>query len=147
MAEQQTAASIAAPGFLGLNLQESGISLSSGYALEAYNCIIDRYGRIGARRGWTPVNSAINTDLGSANPVEFMFDMVGNGTSYLLSAGTNKLFTGTTTMTTAAIRNADNSGDATYTITGNNWQGASLPYGDGAEAKPHAYLVQIGHSP
>ncbi len=147
MAEQQTAASIAAPGFLGLNLQESSISLSSGYALEAYNCIIDRYGRIGARRGWTPVNSAINTDLGSANPVEFMFDMVGNGTSYLLSAGTNKLFTGTTTMTTAAIRNADNSGDATYTITGNNWQGASLPYGDGVEAEPHAYLVQIGHSP
>jgi hypothetical protein len=147
MAEQQTAASIAAPGFLGLNLQESSISLSSGYALEAYNCIIDRYGRIGARRGWTPVNSAINTDLGSANPVEFMFEVVGNGTSYLLSAGTNKLFTGTTTMTTATIRNADNSGDATYTITGNNWQGASLPFGDGVEAEPHAYLVQIGHSP
>ena len=76
-----------------------------------------------------------------------MFEVVGNGTSYLLSAGTNKLFTGTTTMTTATIRNADNSGDATYTITGNNWQGASLPFGDGVEAEPHAYLVQIGHSP
>ena len=147
MAEQQTAASIAAPGFLGLNLQESSISLSSGYALEAYNCIIDRYGRIGARRGWTPVNSTVNADLGSANPVEFMFEVVGNGTSYLLSAGNNELFTGTTTMTTAAIRNADNSGDATYTITGNNWQGASLPFGDGVEAEPHAYLVQIGHAP
>lgn len=147
MAEQQQAASIAAPGFLGLNLQESSISLSSGYALEAYNCIIDRYGRIGARRGWTPVNTSVNTDLGEANPVEFMFEVVGNGTSYLISAGNNELFTGTTTMTTAAIRNADNSGDATYTITGNNWQGSSLPYGDGVEAEPHGYLVQVGHAP
>jgi hypothetical protein len=139
--------SIAAPGFLGLNSQESSVQLSSGFALQAQNCIIDRYGRIGSRRGWTPVNTTVNVDLGSANPVEFIFEVVGNGTSYLLSAGNNELFTGTTTMTTAAIRNADNSGDATYTITGNNWQGSSLPFGDGVEAEPHAYLVQIGHAP
>lgn len=147
MAEQQTSTSISAPGFLGLNLQESSISLSSGFALTADNCVIDRYGRVGARRGWTPVNSAVNTDLGSANPVEFMFEVVDGGSNFLISAGNNKLFTGTTTMTTAVIKNADNSGTASYTISGNNWQGASLPYGDGVDAEPHAYLVQIGHSP
>ena len=64
---------IAAPGFLGLNLQESSIQLSSGFALTAQNCVIDRYGRIGARRGWTPVNTTVNSDLGSSNPVEFIF--------------------------------------------------------------------------
>ena len=147
MAQQTQTASIAAPGFLGLNIQESSISLSSGYALEAYNCVIDRFGRIGARRGWTPVNSTVNTDLGSANAVEFMFEMVDGGNNVLISAGNNKLFTGTTTMTTQTVKNADNSGNATYTISGNNWQGASLLYGEGADTEPHAYLVQVGHPP
>ena len=135
MAQPQQAESIAAPGFFGLNLQESAVSLSSGFALEAYNCIIDRYGRIGARRGWTPVNAS-NADLSTAN-VEFMFEMAGD-TPTLISAGNNKLFTGTTTLTQKLVRNSDNSGNATYTISGNNWQAASLPYGDGSDAKPHA---------
>jgi len=147
MAQQQQAASIAAPGFFGLNIQESSISLSSGFALEAYNCIIDKYGRIGARRGWTPVNSTVNTDLGSANAVEFMFEMVDSGGNTLISAGNNKLFTGTTTMTTRAVRNQANTADLTYTITGNNWQGAAIPFGDGSDAQPHAYLVQATHPP
>jgi hypothetical protein len=147
MASPVQAASIAAPGFFGLNIQESSIALSSGFALEAYNCIIDRYGRVGARRGWTPVNTTINSDLGSANPVEFMFEMVDAGSNVLISAGNNELFTGTTTMTTKTVRNADNSGDVAYTITGNNWQGASLPFGDGPDAEPHAYLVQTAHPP
>jgi hypothetical protein len=147
MAKPIATTSIAAPGFLGLNTQESSVQLSSGFALKAQNCVIDRYGRVGARRGWTPVNTTVNTDLGSANPVEFIFEVIKGSDSDLLSAGNNKLFVGTTTMTTKTVRNTDNSGDATYTITGNNWQAASLPFGDGSDAEPHAYLVQIGHPP
>jgi hypothetical protein len=138
-------ATIAAPGFLGLNTQESSIQLSSGYALKAQNCVIDRYGRIGARRGWTPVNSAVNTDLGSSNPVEFIFEMIDVGGNQTISAGNNKLFTGTTTMTTKTVRTQANTADVSYTITGNNWQAAALPYGDGADAISHAYMVQTGH--
>ncbi len=52
---------------------------------------------------------------------------------------------GTTTMTTASVRNQANSANLTYTITGNNWQAAALPYGDAAEAEPHAYIAQTGH--
>ena len=143
MAQQQQAASIAAPGFFGLNLQESSISLSSGFALEAYNCIIDRYGRIGSRRGWVPVNAS-NGDLGSNN-VEFMFEVVDAASTILISAGNNKLFTGTTTLTNKTIRTQANTGDVAYTITANHWQAAALPYGDGVDAVPHAYLVQTGH--
>jgi hypothetical protein len=139
--------SIAAPGFLGLNLQESSVQLSSGFALTAQNCVIDRYGRIGARKGWTPVNTTVNTDLGANNPVEFIFEMITAGGGDTISAGNNKLFTGTTTMTTKAVRNQANTADASYTITGNNWQASSLPFGDGSDAKAHAYLVQIGHAP
>jgi hypothetical protein len=137
--------SIAAPGFLGLNTQDSSVQLSSGFALTANNCVIDQYGRIGARRGWTPVNSTVNSDLTSSKPVEFMFEMVKTGGNILLSAGNNKLFTGTTTMTTQTVRNAANNGNVSVTITANHWQGASLPFGDGAAAKPHVYMAQTGH--
>jgi len=74
-----------------------------------------------------------------------MFEMVDGGNNVVISAGNNKLFTGTTTMTTQTVKNADNSGNATYTISGNNWQGASLLYGEGVNTEPHAYLVQAGH--
>jgi hypothetical protein len=144
MAKPLSTATIAAPGFLGLNTQESSIQLSSGFALTAQNCVIDRYGRIGARRGWDAVNAS-NADLGSNN-IEFLFEMVdpvdGNK---LLSGGNNKLFVGTTTLVAKTIRNTDNSGNVSYTISGNDWQAASLPYGDGADAIPHAYVVQTGH--
>lgn len=145
MASQALTASIAAPGFYGLNIQESAVSLSSGFALEAFNCVIDKYGRIGARRGWTPINSAVNSDLTSSKPVEFMFELNNNGSSEFISAGNNKLFTGTTTMTTKAVRNQANTANLTYTITDNNWQGSALPYGDAQDAIPHAYFVQSGH--
>jgi hypothetical protein len=143
MAGELRTQSIAAPGFYGINSQESSITLSSGFALKAQNCVIDRYGRIGARRGWTPVN-ATNSDLGS-NPVEFLYELVDGGSNQLVSAGNNKLFVGTSTLTQKTVRNADNSGDATYTISANNWQGASISYGDITDFNAHVYLAQAGH--
>jgi hypothetical protein len=143
MAGTLQTSSIAAPGFYGLNLQESSITLSSGFALKAQNCVIDRYGRIGARRGWIPLN-ATNSDLGS-NPIEAMMEVVDGGSNTIISAGNNKLFTGRTTLTQRLVRNADNSGDATYTITANNWQMVAMPYGDVNDFQPHAYLAQAGH--
>ena len=62
MAEQLLTSSIAAPGFMGVNTQDSSVSLESGYATIASNCIIDKFGRIGARKGWLPKHSS-NADL------------------------------------------------------------------------------------
>ena len=64
MASQVVTATLQAPGFLGLNLQESAVNLSAGYALEAFNCIVDQKGRIGSRRGWVPMNnSSVSGDV------------------------------------------------------------------------------------
>ena len=65
MAGPLGALTIAAPGFFGLNTQDSGITISNGFALEANNCIIDKFGRIGARKGWTEYSNA-ETDLTGA---------------------------------------------------------------------------------
>lgn len=143
MAEQLVSSTIAAPGFQGVNTQESSIQLDSGFAAQAFNCVIDKFGRIGSRKGWTKVNST-NTDLGS-NPIQFMFEVKDPDGNHFLTAGNNKLFVGTTTLTQKTIRNSTNSGDVSYTITANHWQAAAMPYGDGVSALPHAYLVQAGH--
>jgi len=84
-------ASISAPGFYGLNTQDSPLDLQSGFALIATNCIIDQYGRVGSRKGWTALNSSTG-NLGS-NDVTVIHEMVeADGTLTVLLAGNNKLF-------------------------------------------------------
>lgn len=143
MAEQISASSIAAPGFYGLNTQDSPTQLDSGFASTAMNCVIDKYGRIGSRKGWSKVN-AVNADLGS-NSIKFMFEMTDVSGNQFISAGNNRLFTGTTTLTRKMVRNQPNNADLSYNITDSHWQGASLPYGEGSTAKSHTYLAQAGH--
>jgi len=61
MSAPLTSQSISAPGFYGLNTQDSPLDLASGFALVASNCVIDQYGRIGSRKGYTLVNSSSGT--------------------------------------------------------------------------------------
>jgi hypothetical protein len=95
MAENLLTGSIQAPGFSGLNIQDSTVQLTSGFALEAYNCVIDKYGRIGARKGWTKVNTTVMSPAGS---VRSIFEFVKDDGTVLLSAANNKLYQGTTTL-------------------------------------------------
>lgn len=88
MAEQLLTGSIAAPGFYGLNTQDSSVQLASGFALETNNCVIDQYGRIGARKGWTKVNStAFNS--GSVRTIHEFVKADGNLT---FAAADNKIY-------------------------------------------------------
>lgn len=63
MSKPLVSASVAAPGFFGLNTQESSVTLEDGFALEATNCIIDKYGRLGARKGWIERATVDSTTL------------------------------------------------------------------------------------
>jgi hypothetical protein len=150
MAGRLQSSTISAPGFLGINTQESSVDLASGYALEAYNCVIDKFGRIGARRGWQKVNSSTNSDLGT-NDIEFIYNIPE--TDVTLCAGNNKILTrasGASTLVTAVnttVSNAAGTGTTAYSITGNDWMGASIVFGEGPDISPHAYLAQAGHLP
>ena len=133
---------ITAPGYFGLNTQDSGVDMNSAFALVARNAVIDRYGRIGARKGWLYKTTSGGTS--SAPEVIAEFDNNDNTTT-IISAGNNKIFTGEVTMTEATVRNSTNSGNLTYSITANNWQFAQAQYESGTNLSPHGYLVQKDH--
>lgn len=83
--------SITAPGFFGLNTQDSSLDLASGFALVANNAVIDKFGRIGARKGWSPQNTASGA-LGTA-VIRTIAEHIGDdGAPYTLAAGNNKVF-------------------------------------------------------
>jgi len=94
MTKQLLSTSIAAPGFFGLNTQESSITLASGYALEATNCVIDKSGRLGSREGWidrTTASTAVN--------LKGLHEFVNNaGVSEFISFGDNKVYSGLATL-------------------------------------------------
>lgn len=52
MAQQQQNISISAPGFQGLNTEDSPLQQDPGFALVADNCVIDKFGRVGAREAF-----------------------------------------------------------------------------------------------
>lgn len=128
MATQLAPLSISAPGFYGLNSQEASVDLPINWALDAYNCIIDKYGRIAARKGWTQVTSS---PLAGTPTIETIFEYIKNdGTTQILSCTNNKIYVGTTTLTDLS---------APGTITANNWKIVNF--------NNKAYFFQAGHVP
>jgi len=135
MAQQIQAFAITAPGFYGLNTQDSSLDLASGYALIANNCVIDQYGRVGARKGWTPINATLAA-LGTADVKAIAELITTGGTSYTICAGNNKLYK----LVSSTLTELTYGGGGTApTITNDNWQMVSLA-GD-------LYLFQSGHDP
>lgn len=126
--------SIVSPGFYGLNTQESGSTISPNFAQLSDNSVIDRFGRLGSRAGWTMQSSNGATTL-SGNPIRYMLEHYDDdGSKVIISAGNHKI-----------LINGDEGDSFTdktpagYTITDNDWQGASL--------YDHAILTQAGHEP
>lgn len=131
MAGSLQAVTLAAPGFFGLNTQESGITISSGFALKATNCIIDKFGRIGSRKGWTTVNDTQFT--GDVRAVAEYTKT--DGTLEVLYAANNKLFRLEEDGTSTELTDADGT---PITITDDDWQ--IITYNN------HAVFVQQGHT-
>ena len=135
MAEQLLTTTIQAPGFMGLNLQDSSVGLDNGFATVATNCVIDKFGRIGARKGWGAAH-AETTDLND-NYIKAIGELVANdGSTYTIAAGNNKIFKlASETLTELTY----GGGGSAPTISNDHWQMASL---NGV-----LYLYQVGHDP
>ena len=126
---------IAAPGFKGVNTQDSSITLEDGFATVANNCVIDKFGRIGARKGWLPAHTT-SSALSTAN-VQAIGELITvAGASYVIAAGNNKVFSlAGTTLTELTY----GGGGTAPTITDSNWQLAPL--------NSHLFMYQAGHDP
>ena len=125
MTKALQSASIAAPGFLGLNTQESSVTLQDGFALRADNCVIDKSGRLGARKGWLLRSTSLNTVdddnvgidlLGLHHFVDF------TGLKTVLSWSIDTFYQGLTALETLVIEDTTND----ETITTGNWSSATL---------------------
>jgi hypothetical protein len=115
------------PGNLGINTQDSPVTLPEGFATIAENCVIDKKGRITSRKG----REYVTTTGGTSSVIEQIFEAEwADGTTTVFSVGANKVYTGTTTLT-------DVTGAAV--ITDNDWQIAQL--------QDVVYFFQSGHAP
>jgi len=122
MAQTIVPFSISAPGFYGLNIQDSPVDMNPGFALVANNCVIDKSGRIAARNGWSKKHTT-NANLSTSN-VTCIGELIQNdGTSTILAAGGGYLFKHSgTTLTTLTY----GGGGVAPTISANNWQFVQL---------------------
>lgn len=130
MASQVVTATLQAPGFLGLNLQESAVNLSAGYALEAFNCIVDQKGRIGSRRGWVPMNNS--TVSGDVEHIAEFIDHTDTSTTFCCV--NNKIYKASGAGYTEVTYGG---GGTAPVISDNNWQSASVGN--------RLYFFQTGH--
>ena len=94
MAKPLQSIAIQAPGFFGLNTQDSPTSLPEQFALVADNCVIDQFGRIGARKGWE-----YETTSGGDSIVSIGEFVKADGTTEIISSSATKIYKGTTTLT------------------------------------------------
>ena len=129
MAKPLQSASIAAPGFFGLNTQESSITLAAGFALQADNCVIDKFGRLGARKGYQYLTDDVGSNLGGAHR---FLDI--NGTEYFGCWNHQNFYVydGSSSLIPVTYVGSN-------VISDSNWQAATL--------NDAAYLFQRGYEP
>ena len=130
MAQELKSINLVAPAFKGINTEDSPLAQDPSFAEIADNAVIDKRGRIAARKG----HSVITTDktaLGSGTIRALHEFEKSSGSNVVLSVGNNKIFTGTT-----ALTNATPGG---YTITADNWKIVNF--------NEKAYLFQASHAP
>ena len=138
--------SIVSPGFFGINTQDSGVTLDLSFTLEADNAVIDKSGRMAARKGWEYQTTAGGTSTLPEALVEF--DAYTATNSYnIISGGNNNLYEGEGTMSAMPVYNAAANATIAYSITDNNWQFKQAEFESGLNFSPHMYAVQKGHPP
>jgi len=135
MGKPLQSASIVAPGFFGLNTQESVVNLESGFAFTATNCVIDKFGRLGTRRGWQYRTTKLATVEGDNEGINLKglhsFNDLAGVQTYLSWSDT-KFYKGFDDLTELTPTTDDS-------IAAGNWQVVTL--------NDRAYCFQRGYKP
>lgn len=136
MAKSLQKITMGAPGFYGLNTEISPVEMPPQFAQVANNCIIDNYGRLGARKGFQTQSASVE-DLGGEE-VKRVFEWTSSGSTVLFAVGNNKIFRVDTT-TNPNDTLTELGLPMSYSITGDNW--------DFCDFNGEAYFFQAGHAP
>jgi len=113
MAQELKSINLVAPAFKGINTEDSPLAQDPSFAEIADNAVIDKRGRIAARKGHsvlTTTKTVLGTD--SIRAIKEFRDDGGN--TKIFSVGNNKIISGTTTLVDET--------PASYTITADNWK-------------------------
>jgi hypothetical protein len=129
MAQPLQSINLVAPAFKGINTEDSPIAQDPSFADVADNAVIDKRGRIAARKGFNLLTSGNPTGNDFIHAVHYFFDET---TEEVFSAGNNKIFSGLSTLT-------DLTTPLSYTITDNDWKIVNF--------NDKAYFFQRGHEP
>jgi len=130
MAQELKSINLVAPGFKGINTEDSPLSQDPSFAETADNAVIDKRGRIAARKGLN-VTTTNKTQLGSdfLSAIKEFRDDAGN--TKVFSVGNNKILSGTTTL-------ADET-PGSYTISADDWKMVNF--------NDSIYFFQRAHEP
>ena len=130
MAQPLQSINLVAPGFKGVNTEDSPIAQDPSFADVADNAVIDKRGRIAARKGISVITTT-KTELGVdyLHRIHQFYDDAGN--EEILSTGNNKILKGATALTDIT--------PASYTISADNWKIVNF--------NDKAYFFQRGYDP
>ena len=130
MAQELKSINLVAPAFKGVNTEDSPLAQDPSFAEIADNAVIDKRGRIAARKGHTVVTTnktVLGTD--SLYSIKEYRDDAGN--TKIFSVGNNKIISGTTTL-------ADETPGG-YSISANDWKIVNF--------NDHMFFFQRGYEP
>ena len=133
MAQPQQNISITAPGFAGLNTQDSPLDMDPSFASIANNCVIDNYGRVASRNGFDYVTT--NPVILNGNPLVAVEEYVNgvDGTRVLFACGNLAIYKQNLGSPNFELEEMVLPG----AITGDNWQ--MVTFND------KMYFVQANH--
>lgn len=115
---------------MGINTEDSPIAQDTSFAEIAENAVIDKRGRIAARKGYEVITTGKSV-LGSEKIRAIKQFQESDGTYTIFSVGNNEIMTGTTTLN-------EETPDS-YTISADNWK--IVDFND------NVYFFQDGHEP
>ena len=130
MAQELRSINLVAPAFKGINTEDSPLAQDPSFAEIADNAVIDKRGRIAARKGHdviTTNKTALGTE--SIRAIREFRDESGN--NKIFSVGNNKILSGTTTLVDET--------PGGYTIIADNWK--MVDFNDSI------YFFQRGYEP
>ena len=106
---------IVAPGAKGLNTEHANVLLEPAWATVALNAVVNRSGRIAARRGWL---NQTTTAIAATPTIDTIFEYLDQqGASVIISCAGNKIYKNLTDFT-----DAGNDITSSTTPSGDHWK-------------------------